>query len=321
MRKGQYTENVNNIKSVIKSNDIISKDGEIIDVHDSVFENISMDIANYIEYENEVKVATKEQQKLMSKINQDDEFKEYIKANYGSFYFYFYKRLLDKIEPQYLTRFLYLCTYANYKNKLIEDNKTRAIPINENELQILLGLSRMETYRTKTALLNNNLIFINNNVVEINPKYCKKGEIMKNKNIEKTRVFNNAIRELYENSLPREHKKLALLFQMLPYINLKWNIVCKDITEEIRENVEPYSIKELMLLLNQTNVTRFKNDLLNLTVGGESVVLIQLANNNNCITINPKIYYKGTQLDDLKYIEDHIAMLSNNKCEVNVNDK
>lgn len=321
MIKGQYTNNVNNIKAVIKGNDFITEDGEIINIHDSVLENISMDIANYMEYDKEVKVATKEKQELMGKLNQDDEFKDYIKTNYGSFYFYFYKRLLDKIEPQYLTRFLYLCTYANYKNKLIEDNKTRAIPINENELQILLGLSRMETYRTKTALLNNNLIFINNNVVEINSKYCKKGEIMKNKNIEKTRVFNNAIRELYENSLPREHKKLALLFQMLPYINLKWNIVCKDITEEIRENVEPYSIKELMLLLNQTNVTRFKNDLLNLTVGGESVVLIQLANNNNCITINPKIYYKGTQLDDLKYIEDHIAMLSNNKYEVNVNDK
>ena len=315
MRKGQYTENVNNIKSVIKSNDIISKDGEVIDVHDSVFENISMDIANYMEHENEVKVATKEKQELMGKLNQDDEFKEYIKANYGSFYFYFYKRLLDKIEPQYLTR------YANYKNKLIENNKTRSIPIRENDLQYILKLGRAETYKTKTVLLNNKLISINNDVVEINSKYCKKGEIMKNKNIEKTRVFNNAIRELYENSLPREHKKLALLFQMLPYINLKWNIVCKDITEEIRENVEPYSIKELMLILNQTNVTRFKNDLLNLTVGGESVVLIQLASNNNCITINPKIYYKGTQLDDLKYIGDHIAMLSNNKCEVNLNDK
>lgn len=313
MKKGQYTDNVNNIKSVIKSNDFISKDGEIIDIHDSVLENISMDIANYMEHDSEVKIATKEKQELMSKLNQDDEFKDYIKANYGSFYFYFYKRLLDKIEPQYLTRFLYLCTYANYKNKLIEDNKTRMIPICESELQYILGLSRRETHRTKMALLDYNLIIIKNDIIEVNSKYCKKGEIMKNKNIEKTRVFNNAIRELYEKSNPREHKKLALLFQILPYINLRWNVVCKNVNEEIKENIEYYSLKELMFLLGQTNITRFKNDLLNLTVGGESVVLIQLANKNNCILINPKIYYKGTQLDDLKYIENDIKMLSNNK--------
>ena len=49
---------------------------------------------------------------------------------------------------------------------------------------------------------------------------------------------------------------------MLPYVNLKWNVICKDTTEELKENIKCYTLKELMQELGQTNITRFKNDLL-----------------------------------------------------------
>ena len=45
---------------------------------------------------------------------------------------------------------------------------------------------------------------------------------MKNKKEEKVRMFENAIKSLYEQSKPSEHKSLALLFNILPKINLKW---------------------------------------------------------------------------------------------------
>ena len=64
-------------------------------------------------------------------------------------------------------------------------------------------------------------------------------------------------------------------------------------------------------MLGVTNVTRFKNDLLKLTVNGQPVVMIQLVLNKSRILINPKVYYKGTRLDEVKNIEDDIRQILN----------
>lgn len=68
--------------------------------------------------------AKKEELKsVLDKINEQNEFQLFIKDTCGSFYFNFCKRLLDKIEPQYLTRFLYLCTYLDYEGRLVQKNR------------------------------------------------------------------------------------------------------------------------------------------------------------------------------------------------------
>lgn len=309
-KAGEYTNKVIDYKNITKQNNIITEDGELVRLHDQVYENLAMDFITYQEQQEELKREQEESKKFIEKRKEQNEFKEYIKAYYGSFYFYFYKRIIKSLEPQYLTRFLYLCTYINYDNLLVIDKTTRHIPIYEEDLSSILRLGKTETYKTKVALIKNDLVTIQENgIIKINNKFCKKGDIVKNKRIDKTRMFNNAIKELYEKALPKEHKKLALLFQMLPYVNLKWNVICKDTTEELKENINCYTLKELMQELGQTNVTRFKNDLLKLTVGGEPVVLIQLANKNSSILINPKVYYKGTKLEDIKYIEEDISMM------------
>lgn len=312
-KAGEYTNKVIDYKNIIKQNNIITEDGELVRLHDQVYENLAMDFITYQEQQEEARREQEESKKFIEKRKEQNEFKEYIKAYYGSFYFYFYKRIIKSLEAQYLTRFLYLCTYINYDNLLVIDKTTRHIPICEEELQDILKLSRAEMFRTKAALLNNNLISIQENgIIKINDKFCKKGDIMKNKKVDKTRVFNSAIRELYEKALPREHKKLALLFQMLPYINLKYNIVCTNPEEELLENINCYTLKELMQELEQTNITRFKNDLLKLTVGGEPVLSIHLIGESNCIIINPRVYYKGGNLEDLDWIERLIRVVIKN---------
>lgn len=243
-----------------------------------------------------------EKKDIIDKIKDQDEFQLFIKETCGGFYFNFYKRLLNKIEPQYLTRFLYLCTYLDYEGRFVKKLGNRNVCIKENELQHMLNLSVRETFNTKKSLIDNELISIVDGVIYVNKKYCKKGDIVKNSNVEKVRMFDYGIKHIYETSLKTEHKKLALLFQLLPYINLRWNVVCKNPEETILENIKPYSIKELKILLNQTNITRLKNNLLNLRVGKEAVVMINSVMNKDLLTINPKVYYKGVKIDELSYL-------------------
>ena len=112
-KAGAYTNKVIDYKNIMKQNDFITKDGEIVDLHERTYENLAMDFIQYQEQQEEARREQKESKKFIEKRKEQNEFKEYIKAYYGSFYFYFYKRIIKSLEPQYLTRFLYLCTYIN----------------------------------------------------------------------------------------------------------------------------------------------------------------------------------------------------------------
>lgn len=233
---------------------------------------------------------------------------------YGNFFFDFYKRIENKISPQYLVRTLYLCTYMDYDNRLIlrESKHEMKVAMHECDLEKVWNISRSETYRTKTALLEMNILTSDEDGLKINPYYFKKGEIIKKNKSDKIRVFNTAIREIYRKSTIKEHKKLALLFELLPMINFEHNVVCKNPDEDIYLNIKPYTMRELCTILGKSNITYFKKELLNLTVNNELVCCIEETKKAQFITINPRVYYKGGKLNNIKYLEN-IFLISNKK--------
>lgn len=295
---GEYTAKIRDYKNIIKSNGIVTEYGEVIEnISDKSLELIAMDFITMEEQKKE------QAQEIIQWQKEKTEFQEAILDNCGHFYFNFYQRLLNKLQPQYLTRFLYLCCYINYDNRLVINKTTRHIPIYEEDLQSILKLSRAETYNTKNVLVENELLILHEDkTMSINPTYCKKGDIVKNKKVEKVRMFEDGMKDIYEKSKASEHKQLSLLFEMLPWINLRWNVICKNPKEEIKECITPYSLKELAKELKQTNITRFKQRLMDMTINNEPVICINEIKNKKFLTVNPKIYYKGVNLEELKAI-------------------
>jgi hypothetical protein len=229
------------------------------------------------------------------------EFQQYLLNCYGSFYFNFYKRF-GNIEKQFLFRFIYLATFMNYDNLLSNGKRL----LKESDLIDVLKLGKTEFYKTKNYLVDHNFIKIQENkTILVNDKYCKKGRINKTKSIEVVRMFNDSIRELYEKATPKEHKKLALLIEVLPFINLKFNVICKNPKCEYEENIEPYSMSELCDILgyDKTHASRLKKDLLKLKVNNELVIGIFEKETGKSIYINPSIYYKGIKMDDIKKLQ------------------
>lgn len=302
---GEFTEKCTIYEKLAKANGVeITKE----------IKDFVTDIVAYEDQTEEKKILTEEQQKILEKLREKNLFKEYIKENYGSFYFNFYKEVIDMLKPQNITRALYLSCFANYNNILVEDNKTRTIPLYEEDLQRILKLSRTETFRTKKDLIESGFLIINEDkTLSINKKYCLKGEVPKRNKNEKVRMFSESIKEIYIKSQPKEHKKISLLFRLLPYINLRWNIVCYNVEEELKEKIIPYRLKSLCEELEQSNVTKFKKDLLSITVGGQPSAILTSVMDKNMITINPRIYYKGTKLEELREIETDIINTLNSK--------
>ena len=231
---------------------------------------------------------------------EQDEFQREVLDKYGGLYFKFYNRI--DIEGQFLFRFLYLCSYMNYDNYLSDGRRL----IKYNSLNELLKLSDAEYKRTIKYLIDNKLIKKENNLILINCKYCKKGEIHKTKSIEVIRMFDEAIRELYDKALPREHKKLSLLVAILPYVNFRYNIVCKNPNEDNIELIEPYKMSELCELLgyDKTNSSRLKRQLFALRINKEEVIGIFEKSFGKAILVNPRLYYKGNKLEDIVYLAE-----------------
>lgn len=307
---GEYTAKVQDYSGIINQNQIVTEDGEIVKLNKRCLENIAMDFINLEEQKKE---------KLIGVINykkDSDEFKAKINELCGSFYFNFYKRLLGKVKPQHITRLLYLSCFMDYDNLIVSrKNNGNKIPVYESALADILNIGKTEFYNTKKELINNNLIIINNNkTVSINQTYCKKGEIMKNKKVEKVRIFEDAIKELYEKATPKEHKTIGFLFELLPFISYKYNIVSHNPEQLIKEIIEPYSIRELCEIFEYKNITEFKRKLEKLKIGGNPVVCINRIDGKEFITINPKVYYKGARnIEGIKELEGIIAIFESSK--------
>lgn len=293
---------VNNLKEIIK-NHSITIDGECVELHPDALEFIAQDYI-YQEGLNNTKQEEIKKDKAIYFKNKND-FEEIIKCNFGSFYFSFYNSF-PKIDKQYLFRFIYLSTYLKYDDDIIVIKEgERYKPIKENELQQFLKLKKTEYFNTKKSLIENKLIYIDSKeYIHINNKINTLGNINKNKK-EYTRIFKDSIRQLYNKSTPREHKKLYIFYELLPYINYNLNIVCFNPEEVNPELIEPITLNYIIdkfYINKQRSVA--KKQLLNMTLGGEYLFIMITKYNKNFLAVNPKLYYKGNKIDDLNYLID-----------------
>ena len=302
-KSGSYTEHCL-IAFDNYNRDFITEDGEVIKLHDKERTRLAIDTVNIAErlagIDDETLLSEKSKEIINKKASQT-EFQKELLERYGAFYFNYYKRL--SITRQYMFRFIYLCTYMNYDNLLSDGRRL----YKKGDLKMLLKLSNTEYKRTEDYLIEKELIsYTDKDHIKVNSQFCIKGKVNKNKNVEMTRMFDNAIRELYENSLPREHKKIALLLEILPYINYKYNIVCKNPKETNIELIEPMKMTEICEILDYdiTNASKLKKSLFSLTIGNEYVIGMFEKGCGKAIYVNPRVYYKGGDNEGIKFLGD-----------------
>lgn len=243
-----------------------------------------------------------------------EEFAEFINENFGSFFFNKYNKTLDKFivdgkyESAMAFRFIYLCTYMDYDNKLRFGcnfrGKERAFMI-EKDLQEVLCLSEREMRNTKKFLFDLGVLKVDSEgVLFMDKMYSKKGEITESFNRESTRVFDGAIRKLYEESKAIEHKKLGLFIKLIPYINFKFNILCSNPKEEVEKLIKPMNMKEVCEIVgyNKTQSSRLKKDLFNIKVNGKYAIGLFETGAGTSLVINPSIFYAGNNLEELQWL-------------------
>lgn len=231
------------------------------------------------------------------------DFEKTLINNFGNFFFNFYINIPVKLERQYKFRFIYICTFLTFEDNRLKiklNNKFELM--NEEQLKKYLNLSEREYYKTKKELIDYNLIKFNENNIEVNNKISIVGTINNKTKKEYTRIFKNSIYELYNRSLAREHKRLGLFIDLLPYVHYKFNIICKNPSCELMQDIEVITLKELAGILKYKNSSELKTQLLNIFVAEEKTMLLVEDFNKRFFIVNPRIYFKGSRTEQLTYL-------------------
>lgn len=226
------------------------------------------------------------------------------KGNYSRFCFVSLEAHFEDITSQSAARVIYLSTFLKYgTNELHTENGRR---INCVNLHTVLGLSMVTTYG-----------FLN----EVCPRYVQKdkdGKLFMDKPFFRygrittstayQKIFIKAVRKLYRTVCTRNHRHLGYVFQMLPYVNIEYNILCRNILEKDLDNVQQISDKEFcdMIGYDYSAISRLKKIYRSIRFDveghtGPFCVFVDTGDKTK-VCINPRVLYSGSSPEKVEII-------------------
>lgn len=231
----------------------------------------------------------------------------------GNFYFYRYDKLLEQLDDDTATafRFLYLCACAD-KDGYFQKNSSRNCSSIDDFINIFdAGKDTIRRYME--TLINNKLLFKEDNGYKLNSIYYHTGKLPDEYKNNTIRTFNEAIKELYHASTPREHKMIGQILKLVPYINIYNNVLCWNIEETDKSKIQPLTFDDIRNIMRPKNKYNYEimKKLEKLFVKGEPVLGNFSSVSEEQYIINPRVFYRGNDVNDLKAIIDQFDIAKN----------
>lgn len=226
---------------------------------------------------------------------------------YGSFVWFLYNagQVLDLgIQPDELTKLIYISTYMGYNNRLMvsEDES-----MTKNQMREILRVSEDTFHKFYTSLTNTGILSEDiDKCLYLNTSIFKRGVIKDVKDIDsnRTRLYIKSIRSLYTQAKISEHKLLSYLFQAIPFVNVNYNILCFNPLENDLQKVKPMIMKDFCVVIgySQDNDRRLKTKLKGLRL--QQLPVFSFVDNADGLFcyINPNVYYAGNKWEEVRVL-------------------
>lgn len=271
------------------------------------------------------KLITKNKEKKLNFLRENNEFEKHC-SNLGGFIHMIYLKndiLFNNtnIDKNNITRIIYLATFMNYEDGLLvfdeqkreEGKYTNKQPLTRDDIQEILKLNDSTFKRFLKNVKDNNLLRVEKKKFYINTECFIKGEVDKlKKNQEYCRLYINTIRSLYNGCKPTQHKILANILQLIPYIHYNENIICHNPNCDIlKEDIQYLTLNEICDMLgiseNEGNRTTLAKQLYSfkLKFDEKEIPLLSYVVVNSCtnyFVVNPLVIYKGNSLMSIKRV-------------------
>lgn len=216
-----------------------------------------------------------------------------------------------------VTRLLMLSTYLDYDNCLVlEIPKTKKQAqeveyMKRKDIQEVLGLSKNAFDTFMKEITKANILIKEDKKYKLSSDYFYRGET--SKDIYFSRMYIDTVRELYVNTSTRKHSTLSYIFQLMPFVHWKTNILVKDRMSNIEnmEHLNMYDICELLgLETSKTSINNMKKELLSFRVvrDGKELYLFNYLKvggakgSKESFVINPLVYNAMSDFNDFKQV-------------------
>lgn len=219
----------------------------------------------------------------------------------GKFFFTPISESFNGLTPETVTRLIYLNTFIGYDNKL---KLTERTPMKYKDIQDVLKTSKSTTLRFWKEVTPKYLGTDSEGNVISNCNIFKKGVIKDGEKVVSCqRLYIEGIRRLYEAVELRNHRQLGFFFKLLPFINIEYNLICRNPHETDLERIELISMEEFCAFIGYdiAHVSKLINiySCIRFNVGGRMEKFCAITCNGNNrqsarIFINPHILYCGS---------------------------
>lgn len=192
-----------------------------------------------------------------------------------------------------ITRIIYISTFLKNENRLMQ---TERVPLSIESLNKALNLNYKVFQRFLKKALENKVIINKEGALYFDKEIAFFGGIKKSYKYNFTRIYTKNFRYIYENSTSREHKKIACLFKLIPYINMQYNILCTNIFETEIEKIQPLKEKDIGDILGYSKQGTI--DILkyfgNIKLKNQEPVISKI---EKYYVVNKKVLYAGNSFD------------------------
>lgn len=227
--------------------------------------------------------------------------------------------LMADLSAKYVSMLFYLATYTDYKGYLSTGKKL----INKKQLPKILRVSDTTAFRFWKALNKAGIAKEDaEGKLSLDEQYFRRGYLYKRviavsaeQNMYFSRAYVRHIRDVYENADSGSRNTLGYLFQMLPFVNREFNIVCHNPEEADMDKVLPMTFGEVCEAIgyDPENANRLLRELLKITFCADGqkpcgIVGFGGAKNPYNITgfklfVNPCVFYAGSQENKAKILK------------------
>lgn len=218
----------------------------------------------------------------------------------GDYYFADAGQRYRDISPQTMARLTYLGTFLPYNSNVLQTKK--GSPMRKGDIESVMHLSTATFFRFWREVFNKYLFADDSGHIFLADTF-RRGKIPKVRNhTNYQKIYIQSVRGLYESVPASKHRYLGYIFQLLPYINTEYNILCFTPDETNIDAVTPMTVNEFCSIIGvvpekRARVIKEYSEIV-LPVRGHSerfcsFVLDGLDINHAKIFVNPHILYRG----------------------------
>ena len=249
------------------------------------------------------RIISAEQDQSIHIYKQRKEYFHNLNENFGEFFFYKYDKLLQDIQYQMATafRFLYVCSKADRTHKVIAyDNYVATNPF---DFTYIFNKPRTTSIDFYHDLANHELIYQDTDGnYRVNDNYFAKDFSNDEFKRHSVRVFNIALQDLYNQLTSSEHVFGGELLKLVPYMNVHTNVLCHYIEEADINYMEPLTKEEIQTILRDDSDygRKLRLKMEKFMLRDEPVLGKFAAMGETHYIINPRLFYRGNNINDLK---------------------